>query len=302
MTTNSTTSQNNTKTPVIIIGNEKGGCGKTTTAFHVIVSLLYEGYRVSSIDLDSRQRSLSHYLERRRQYIVENNIILPFPSHFIVNRSSIDSKYTAQQDERQRLVNCIIKASKESDFVVIDCPGNDTTLSRTAHNLADTVITPINDSFVDLDVLASIEEQNYEMSTPGIYSELIWDAKKNKAKETRGSIDWIVLRNRLSSLDAKNKRFMATALSKLSKRLGFRVANGFVERVIYRELFLKGLTLLDVMNKEVDVKVSTSHLAARQELRRFMDFLNLPSLIAPKPHEVYEEATARDVKSNISKA
>lgn len=266
---------------IIVIGNEKGGVGKTTTAIHVILSLLYDGYKVSSIDIDSRQRSISHYLENRRNHIVNNKVNLPFPSHFIINRSKLDSSEEAQLDEEQRFLDCLEKASAQSDYIIIDAPGNDTFMSRLAHSYANTIITPINDSFVDLNVLARINEETLRVERHGVYSEMVWEAKIHHAKRNQGEIDWVIVRNRLTNIDAMNKRRVAGALDNLSRRVGCRIAKGLGERVIYRELYLQGLSLLDVLNEKSGVQPKVSHIAARQELRELMTFLKLGKRESP---------------------
>jgi chromosome partitioning protein len=159
--------------------------------------------------------------------------------------------------------------------VVIDAPGNDTFLSRLVHSYADTIITPINDSFVDLNLLAKVDDETFRMDRHGLYSEVVWQAKMHRAQRSGGEVDWVILRNRLSHVDAHNKRNVLTAMENFSKRSGARLAEGLSERVIYKELFLKGLTLLDVMGEGAEVNITMSHVTARQELRRFMDFLGL---------------------------
>lgn len=264
---------------VIVIGNEKGGAGKTTTTMHIISSLLHLGFSVGSIDLDGRQLSLSRYIENRRHMAEKHSYSVPMPLHTIVKRSNLDYIKDAENDERQRLLKCLSALSKRCDFVVIDTPGSDHFLSREAHSWADTIVTPINDSFVDLDVIGHINPQNFEVVRPGIYGEMVWQQKLRKAKRNRGEIDWILLRNRLSNIDAKNKRNVAEALNKLSRRLGLRKADGFGERVIYRELFLHGLTLLDILEvPNSPVTPSLSHVAAKQELRSVLVALQIPKL------------------------
>jgi chromosome partitioning protein len=264
---------------IIVLGNEKGGAGKTTTAMHLIMSLLYDGFKVSSVDIDSRQRSLSSYLDNRRAYAAKNELNLIMPSHSIINKSRLDSEEEAKTDEKNRFVEALKNASANADFIVIDAPGNDTYLSRVAHSYANTIITPINDSFIDLSVLAKVDDENFKVERHGVYSEMVWEAKIHRAGRDKGEIDWVVLRNRLTNLDAANKRNMAVALKNFAKRVGCRLAEGFSERVIYRELFLKGLTLLDVADKNAKFDMKLSHVAARQELRQFMDFLRLNSRI-----------------------
>jgi len=264
------------KAHVIVLGNEKGGSGKTTTCMHLIVALLRLGFSVGTIDIDSRQRSLSRYLENRRQTMLKDGISLPQPQHIVLQRSQLGTVKEAEADDNERFTSTLERLAAANDFVVVDSPGSDTYLSRVAHAHADTIITPINDSFVDLDVLANVDGQTMKIIKPSIYSEMVWEQKLARAKRNGGSIEWIVMRNRLSNIDAKNKRFMTQATTELSRRIGFRVAPGFSERVIFREMFLQGLTVLDIMEMNGGVGISLSHVAARQEVRDLLKTLRLP--------------------------
>lgn len=266
------------KAHVIVLGNEKGGSGKTTTCMHLIVALLRLGFSVGTIDIDSRQRSLSRYLENRRQTTLKENVSLPQPQHIVVHRSTLNIIRDAERDERERFNKGIKRLIDNNDFVIVDSPGNDTFLSRLAHAHADTVITPINDSFVDLDVLANVDGHSMKIIKPSIYSEMVWEQKLMRAKRDGGSIEWIVMRNRLSNIDAKNKRFMTQATSELARRIGFRVAPGFSERVIFREMFLQGLTVSDITEMNNGKGLSMSHIAARQEVRDLLKTLRIPLL------------------------
>lgn len=264
------------KAHIIVLGNEKGGSGKTTTGMHIIVSLMRLGFNVGSMDLDARQRSLSRYIENRRQTSLKENVPLPSPQHIVLPRSPFNIVQEAEEDERERFTAAIAKLSATNDFIVIDSPGSDTYLARLAHGHADTVITPINDSFVDLDVLATVDGHTLKIIKPSIYSEMVWEQKLLRAKRDGGSIEWIVMRNRLSNIDAKNKRFMTQVTTELSRRIGFRVAPGFSERVIFREMFLQGLTVLDIMESNTSGRLSLSHIAARQEVRDLLKTLRIP--------------------------
>ena len=260
---------------ILIIGNEKGGSGKTTTSMHLIVALLRLGFKVGSMDIDARQRSLSRYLENRKMTMTKEDTPLPMPHHIIVTKSPFNSISEAEEDERERFTRALAKLLVTCDFVVIDAPGNDTYLSRLAHSYADTIITPINDSFVDLDVLAAVDGMTMKVQKPSIYSEMLWEQKLQRAKRDGGAIDWIVMRNRLSNIDARNKRMITQVMEDLAKRLGFRQAPGFSERVIYREMFLLGLTVLDVLETTKSGSLSMSHLAARQEVRDLLKSLKI---------------------------
>jgi chromosome partitioning protein len=266
------------KAHVIIVGNEKGGSGKTTTSMHLIVSLLRLGFKVGSMDIDARQRSLTRYIENRRGIITKEGVDLPLPNHVVVQRSPFNVVQEAEADERERFSTAIERLCETNDFVVIDSPGSDTYLARLAHSFADTILTPINDSFVDLDVLANVDGNTLKILRPSIYSEMVWEQKLHRAKRDNGSIDWIVMRNRLSNIDARNKRFMTKVVSELSRRIGFRIAPGFSERVIFREMFLQGLTVLDVIDTSANVNISMSHVAARQEVRELLRALKIPAI------------------------
>ncbi len=263
---------------IIVLGNEKGGSGKTTTGMHIIISLMRLGFNVGSMDLDARQRSLSRYIENRRQTALKENVPLPTPQHMVLPKSPFNIVQEAEEDERERFMAAIAKLSAANDFIVIDSPGSDTYLARLAHGHADTVITPINDSFVDLDVLATVDGHTLKIIKPSIYSEMVWEQKLLRAKRDGGSIEWIVMRNRLSNIDAKNKRFMTQVTGELSRRIGFRVAPGFSERVIFREMFLQGLTVLDIMESNAKGGLSLSHIAARQEVRDLLKTLRIPAV------------------------
>ncbi len=262
---------------IIVFGNEKGGSGKSTTAMHVATALAHLGHRVGGLDLDLRQRSFGRYLENRQGSIAARDLDLPSP--FLIDLPEID-RASLGPDENiydKRLSAAVADLDPRCDFIVIDCPGSHTRLSQVAHSLADTLVTPMNDSFVDFDLLARIDPESYEIKGPSVYSEMVWHSRQLRAKAGLNPIDWIVVRNRLGAQQMHNKRKVGEALTNLSRRIGFRVAPGMTERVIFRELFPTGMTLLDLRAFGVD-RLNISNLAARQELRDLMKSLNLPSV------------------------
>ncbi|TQV82065.1 division plane positioning ATPase MipZ [Denitrobaculum tricleocarpae] len=263
---------------VVVIGNEKGGSGKSTTAMHLTVSLLKRDFRVGTIDLDARQGSFSRYIENRLSYIEATGLELPCPEHRRIYSSTRDIQEVAEQEEKQSLQTAWA-ALDNNDFIVIDTPGSDSSLSRLGHIMADTLVTPLNDSFLDMDMLGRVEldGEDYYLS-PSVYSQMVWEQRQQRAMDRLPPMDWIIMRNRLSHINARNKKDIGQLLEQLSKRLRFRIAPGFGERVVFRELFPKGLTLLDLGDSKGDVamSLSLSHVAARQELRQLLEVLNLP--------------------------
>lgn len=263
---------------VIVIGNEKGGAGKSTVSIHLSVALLCIGSKVGVIDLDVRQRSLTRYLENRTRWMQNTGAKLPMPEIVRVEASQDRDLDKAEAEESQRFLTSLARLKRDCDFIIIDAPGGDTFLSRLAHMQADTLITPLNDSFVDFDLLGDVNPQTLDVLRPSFYSEMVWTCRKKKAQTSRRPIDWVVMRNRMSPLAARNKERVGGALENLSRRIGFRLAPGLSERVIYRELFPAGLTLLDLTESASNVAFTMSHKAARQELRDLVIVLQLPEL------------------------
>ena len=263
---------------VIAFGNEKGGTGKTTTAMHVVVSLLKLGRKVAAIDLDSRQKSFARYIENRADFVSRTGHTLLMPSIRVIDRSKAPHTTDAVADESERLDHALAEAREEADFIVIDMPGSDTSLSRLGHAAADTLVTPMNDSFLDFDLLAKFDPDSLEIKGPSLYSEFVWECRKRRVMKRAPAIDWVVVRNRVSALEARNKKRVASALESLSSRIGFRVAPGLSERVIFRELFPLGLTLFDLPLAGVPVSLTMSHVSARQEIRELLATLRLPGM------------------------
>lgn len=265
---------------VIVVGNQKGGAGKSTVAMHLIVALMRMGRRTGAIDLDTRQRSLTRYIENRGRWIASRGAKLPAPQIFELSESRARVLDAAEAEDESAFRAVLKRLAETCDFIVIDGPGGDSFLARLAHSCADTLVTPLNDSFVDFDLLGDVDPNCADIVRPSIYSEMVWESRKRKAQSLRTPIDWIVLRNRTatSRIEAKNKQRVGEALKTLSNRIGFRLAPGLSERVIYRELFPQGLTMLDLDAPGAEGDMKMAHLAARQELRDLFIALKLPGL------------------------
>ncbi len=242
-----------------MVGNEKGGAGKSTVATHVAVALMHEGAQVAIVDLDRRQRSTEHFFVNRLAWSQSQGVELPQPSLIDV------------PDERA-LATAL---TAPVHFVIVDTPGADTELSRTAHRAADLIITPMNDSFVDFDMLGVVDPVTLTVTKASLYAEAVWEAKKLAAVKRRETIEWVVVRNRLGVSEPRNRKRLDERLTSLAKRVGFRQIAGLRDRVIYRELFPFGLTVSDLSAKVRPVQVSLAHVTARQELRLLLRDLDL---------------------------
>jgi len=260
---------------IVVFGNEKGGSGKSTTAMHVAVALMKEGIRVGTVDLDARQGTLTRFIENRCRYVEETGIHLTLPHHRFVEASSEKHTDEAMADDERRLFSVLNELSNMCDVIVIDSPGNASHLSHVGHSYAQTLVTPMNDSFIDLDVLARVSSDHKKVEHFSHYASMVFEERKKKAARSGQQVDWIVLKNRLSfHKNVRNRREVDGILAQLSRLIGFRVVSGIGERVIYRELFPKGLTALDLEAGDHE-RMSLSHVAAAREVRNLVKAIGI---------------------------
>jgi chromosome partitioning protein len=261
---------------VVVLGNEKGGAGKSTLAMHVAIALMNFGQRVASIDLDLRQKSFTHYIENRRSWAKYSGIRLALPAHFSVARGTTQKLDENEAIEFTGFVDALTAVEQTHDFIVVDTAGSDTHLTRLAHSMADTLITPLNDSFVDLDVLGSVDPETFRVTGTSHYAEMVEEARARRRVRYLGVTDWIVLRNRLSTLGSRNRRLVGEGIQQLSQRLNFRCVEGLAERVIFREFYPRGLTAVDDLDElTLGTRPTMSHVSARVEMLKLLTAIGL---------------------------
>ena len=262
---------------VVVVGNEKGGSGKTTIAMHIVVALMKAGQRVATIDLDSRQKTLTHYVESRRGWARRCHIDRELPTHFCIARgesASVQENEAAEYADFQRAIAAV---QDHHDFVVIDTPPHDSYLMRLAHSITDTLVTPLNDSFLDFDVLATVDPVTFAVTGVSHYGELVRETRRHRRSADGALTDWVVVRNRVSLFGSSIEPIMCEGLNELALRLGFRVALGFHEREVYRDLFPRGLTALDEPCKTMPrIDPDPCHLIAGGEVQALLEALKLP--------------------------
>jgi chromosome partitioning protein len=269
---------------VVVVANHKGGCGKTTVAIHIIVALLKEGRRVASFDLDLEQQTLTRYLENRWELSRLHSIPLEFPAHYAApEMTGADGK----GDARKTFTSALAKLTDRCDFVVIDTPCGSSDLALLAHGAADTLVTPINDSFVDLDVIGTIGPSSEMGPRRSRYMETVAKAIELRSYIGRDPTDWVVVRNRTPTLYSRNENQVSKLLTRMAPEIGFRVARGLHERTIYRELFPFGLTAFDPLDEGLlQFRISRAHLTARKEVRELVTAIGL---VAPRRESAEEE-------------
>ena len=262
---------------VVVLGNEKGGSGKSTVAMHVAVALMKAGQRVATIDLDSRQKSFTHYIENRRAWAKHARLGLELPTHFCIARADGAKVVDNEVTEFTAFAEAVDSLEHTHDFVVIDTPGHDSYLMRLAHSMADMLITPLNDSFVDFDVLGTVDPATFAVTGTSHFAEMVREARRQRRIVDHATTDWIVVRNRLSMLGSRNKKLVGEGIQQLALRLGFRSIDGFAERVVFREFYPRGLTALDDLNEStLGTRPNMSHVTARQEVETLLAALKLP--------------------------
>jgi chromosome partitioning protein len=247
---------------VIVFANEKGGVGKSTAAFHTTVALANAGKKVMAVDLDPRQKSLTRALENREGTARRLKIALPQPRYIVLNHQTDAGLHQE-----------ISRIGTGSDYIVIDVAGHDSAIARHAITMADTLITPVNDSFVDLDVLGQVDPSNFRVKALGCFTKLVHDLAAQRARRGKLSLDWIVMQNRLRHNGSHNEQRVVQALKSIAKKAGFRMGAGLSERVIYRELFPYGLTLFDLKWLP---DMARAQPVARNELNTVIAGLRLP--------------------------
>ncbi|UYO42909.1 division plane positioning ATPase MipZ [Rhodopseudomonas palustris] len=262
---------------VIVLGNEKGGSGKSTLALHIAVALLKAGQRVATIDLDCRQRSFTRYIANRQAWSQHARLDLELPDHCCLTLGKTMQVADNEADEFQQFADAVAAVEHDHDFIVIDTPGSDSYLMRLAHSMADTLVTPINDSFLDFDVLGGVDPTTFEVTGTSHYAEMVIDARRRRRQLDGSDTDWIVVRNRLSTIGSRNNQMVAAGLKELAMRIGFRPLDGFAERVVYREFFPRGLTALDNLDAAtLGTRPSMGHVTAREEVTDLLRRLKLP--------------------------
>jgi|SRR5579872_4848364 chromosome partitioning protein len=270
---------------VIVVGNEKGGAGKSTLSIHLSVALLKAGRRVATIDLDTRQRTLTRFFENRRSWAASANWSIELPFHFAIDRGDSDDVRQNEATEFALFADAIAAVEHDYEFVVIDTPASDSYLMRLAHSLADTLISPLNDSFIDVDVFSRVSHDRMRRGAVAHYADLVLEARRKRRLVDNGVIDWVMARNRMASLASNNAKQIAISIARLGADLQFRVVEGLHDRVIFRELFPIGLTALDAIEAGADSRaLSASQQAARREIESLLEALRLPVSAPDLPH------------------
>ena len=259
-------STHSSKTHIIVIGNEKGGTGKSTLAMHIAIRLMNENFKIAVIDLDGHQGSLTKYIENRRNFCSKTKIHLPTPMHYVFEPVKNETNKT-------EIKNLISELTDKFDAIIIDTPGSRNYLFELAHEYPHTLITPISDSLVDLAAIADIDPETGEINNSGHYAEFVWETKKKLAAKNLPYLNWVVCGNKISTFNSHNKRNVFAKLENISKLYGFRFNQGLKDRVIYKELFLEGLTVLDMSNPELHRRMNMSHLSAKMELNNLAEFI-----------------------------
>lgn len=246
---------------IITVANEKGGVGKSTLAFHLAVALADCGHKVLAVDLDRRQQTLTRALNSRDGTAKRLGVRLPLPRHLLL-----------QQQSGAMLCQEIARVGWDCDYVVIDAAGHDSGIARRAIGLAELLITPVNSSFVDLDLLGRLHPTTDRLQGPGCFAAMVAELRAARAAARLPELDWLVLQNRKRREHSRNQQRIDSALRRMAGKLGYRLGAGLSERVAYRELFPLGLTHLDLRRIP---QLARARVVARAEVLQLLDDLAL---------------------------
>ena len=256
----------------ITLGNEKGGSGKSTASIHLVTAFMRYGFVVGCLDLDTRQRSLATWLENRERTRVDggwSQAKICMPHYRRLTLSEAEGRTDADTDDHAAFMQAFNDMRERCDYIIIDSPGHDIFLSRLGHAVADTVITPLNDSQIDYDVIAKFDPHEDAPTAPSIYSSMISDVRRHRKSEGWDDFDWVIMRNRFAPQSDRSR--ISVDLDRIAKRLRFRVVGGLPERKIYHELFRAGLTAHDIEDNH-----ARSYNAARDDIEALIGDLRLP--------------------------
>jgi chromosome partitioning protein len=283
-----------TRTPagrVLVFANEKGGAGKSTLAALVATAMLYRGARVAVIDLDLRQQTMSRFYANRRRWLPAAGVTAPVPLEYKLAEDTVTLAEASPAEIVARFDEAVRMAMADTDLVIVDTPGGDSAVSRAAHLQADLVVSPMNDSFVDFDMLAVVDPLSLKLLRPSVYSRVVLDARRLRNEHGR-RLDWIVVRNRMAASEARNRRRLLDALQQLGPQVGFRLGPSMGERVAYREMFPFGLTIADLSPGVRPAPMASPRQVARDELRELLEALRLIAPISPALAAPPERAAA----------
>jgi chromosome partitioning protein len=267
------------KAKVITVANEKGGVGKSTLAFHLAVALADCGHKVLAVDLDRRQQTLTRALTNRDGTARRLGVRLPLPRHLLL-----------QQASGAMLCQEIARLGWDCDYVVIDAPGHDSPIARRAIALADQLVTPVNYSYADIDLLGRFDFAHQRYLGPGCYAQLVGELRAARRSAGLGETDWLVLPNRGRHDSSRSREAIVSALGRLSAKLNFRLGQGLSERVAYRELLPLGLIQLDLHRIPA---LPRSRSDAPREIQAVLDDLRVAVGEPDEPaHDLFNRAMA----------
>ncbi|MBL1241901.1 MAG: AAA family ATPase [OCS116 cluster bacterium] len=265
--------ENNTSR-VIVLGNEKGGTGKTTLAIHLLLGLQAKGARVAAIDLDGRAAGFSKFLENREAWAKHSRQNIYTPPFFTVSPSQNKDVAQREQEDFAAFAGAVEKLEHISDYLILDLPSGDTYLGRLAHSMADILITPLNDGFLDVNILGDVDDEDFSVKHINPYGKYVLDCLNRRKNIDGKGFTWLLVKNRVSSLGAKHKLKIDKALNNLAEKLGAKIATNIGDRVIFRELYAMGLSVFDVLDKQTGVKATASHNEAKKEVLDLIEYID----------------------------
>jgi chromosome partitioning protein len=158
---------------IIIIANQKGGVGKTTTAINLSAALAQHGMKVLAIDCDPQGNCTSGLgIDKRKvknstyQMIIGECDIKDCIQDSVIDTLKVvpssvelagaDIELIGLPDKEHILQEKIKEVTDDYDYIIIDCPPSLNVLTVNAMTAADSVIVPIQCEFYALEGLSQL--------------------------------------------------------------------------------------------------------------------------------------------------
>lgn len=197
---------------IVVVANQKGGVGKTTTAINLAASVASRGYRVLLVDFDPQGNASSGvgYPRNRVELSIYDALVGEVAMSDVIRPTEITTLFVAPATTdlvgaeieligaagRERfLANALAPVVDRYDYIVIDCPPSLGILTLNALVAADSVVVPMQAEYFALEGLSALTSTiekvraayNSRLVIDGVLFTM-YDTRTNLATQVRGEV------------------------------------------------------------------------------------------------------------------